>query len=167
MSGFGGGPDRVGGPGVVPADASLERKGRARMMKRCLALAFMLCLGGTETSWGWGLGDKGLGKLTGPPSAYDFQCGPRCQTPCCPDDYCPKPAPDVPCLQSCTTCDDYCPKCPPQIPCVPRGCQCDDYDCKDLPTVSCPPGGLFTCPPRVGVADQPCGCGCCPTCDGS
>ena len=47
----------------------------------------------------------------------------RCCT--CPDDYCPKPLPCVPCApRGC--CDDYCAKPLPCVPCALRGC-CDDY----------------------------------------
>jgi hypothetical protein len=47
----------------------------------------------------------------------------RCCT--CPDDYCPKPLPCVPCApRGCS--NDYCPKPLPCVPCAPRGC-CNDY----------------------------------------
>jgi hypothetical protein len=58
----------------------------------------------------------------------------RCCT--CPDSYCPKPQPCVPCaLRGC--CDDYCPK---PMPCTAslRYCGCDDY-CPKPSCIRLPP----------------------------
>jgi hypothetical protein len=65
----------------------------------------------------------------------------------CPDDYCGKALPCVPCApRGC--CDDYCGKALPCVPCAPRGC-CDDYQPKcgpiwtavgDGPCYRCCPG---------------------------
>jgi hypothetical protein len=70
----------------------------------------------------------------------------------CPDDYCPKPLPSVPCnAKGCV--DDYCPKPLPSVPCNAKGCV-DDY---------CP----RTCPLSLGRLCEPwytCGPSrCCPT----
>jgi hypothetical protein len=59
--------------------------------------------------------------------------------PCCPDDYCKKPPPWLPCLPPCTGADDYCKKPYPFIPCLPRCGGPDDYCCKPLPCLVCPP----------------------------
>ncbi|MFN4258685.1 MAG: hypothetical protein ACK4RK_05270 [Gemmataceae bacterium] len=49
----------------------------------------------------------------------------------CPDDYCRKPLPGVPCNpQGCV--DDYCRKPLPGVPCNPQGCV-DDYCRKRCP----------------------------------
>lgn len=80
----------------------------------------------------------------------------RCdgQSACsCPDDYCPKPFPEIclPCRPSCP--DDYCPK-PCPATCLPCRCGCpDDYCEKPLPCVrplACRDD--YRCPPPA------CGC---------
>ena len=38
----------------------------------------------------------------------------------CPDDYCRKPFPCIPCLRPCCECDDYCRKPMPCVRCLPR-----------------------------------------------
>lgn len=59
--------------------------------------------------------------------------------PCCPDDYCGKPLPCVPCWTGCCCPDDYCRK-PLPNPCLPLACCCpDDYCRKPLPKLSCHP----------------------------
>jgi hypothetical protein len=62
---------------------------------------------------------------------------PRCCCTC-PDDYCPKPLPCVPCA-ACGCCpDDYCPKPLPCVFCMPGCCWPDDY---------CPKPFVFCLPP--------------------
>lgn len=61
-------------------------------------------------------------------------CQPIC---CCPDDYCRKSIPCVPCLRGPWCCDDYCHKSLPCLPCTPLGRCCDDYCEKPCP--ACPP----------------------------
>jgi hypothetical protein len=72
----------------------------------------------------------------------------------CPDDYCPKKLPCVPCTpRGCV--DDYCPKKLPCVPCNPRGCV-DDYCPKTCPIwlgPLCQP--WYTCGPP-----EPCGAPC-------
>jgi hypothetical protein len=51
----------------------------------------------------------------------------------CPDDYCRKDIPSVPCnAKGCV--DDYCRKSPPCVPANPRGCV-DDYCRKTCPLI--------------------------------
>ena len=87
------------------------------------------------------------------PSASVPQNGPRptgCAAApcCCPDDYCRKPLPCVPCGPLRWLCDDYCRK---SLPCVP--CQClgvcpDDYCRKPCPDLCRPLDRQFyRCPP--------------------
>jgi hypothetical protein len=68
----------------------------------------------------------------------------RCQG-CCPDDYCPKPLPCVPCLSCCRTCDDYCRKPMPCVPCLPCCRTCDDYCRKPLPCLCWPCNPGYKC----------------------
>jgi hypothetical protein len=70
-------------------------------------------------------------------------CQPIC---CCPDDYCPKEKPCVPCLRGPWCCDDYCRKSLPCLPCTPLGRCCDDYCDKPCPA----------CPPRLCAAVNRC-----------
>jgi hypothetical protein len=71
---------------------------------------------------------RGLTSATCPPSCYN-----------CPDDYCRKPMPCIPCfIKSCMP-DDYCPKPIPCVPCMPKGCV-DDY---------CPKPFSFCLPPSI------------------
>ena len=70
--------------------------------------------------------------------------------PCCPDDYCCKPAPCVAPFCCCGP-NDYC--CKP-LPCVAPFCccGCDDYCAKPMPCISpcyTPPGA--TCGPPCGA----------------
>ena len=75
---------------------------------------------------------------------------------CCPDDYCRKPVPHVPCQSHCCCKDDYCRKPLPHVPCLSSCCCPDDYCPKP-----CPP-----CPPHLCQQDYTCGpcetkhCGC-------
>ncbi len=64
------------------------------------------------------------------PSCLRFSC-----CPCCPDDYCPKKLPCVPCpLKYCGR-DDYCPK---ACPIYPPPCPPPWYTC--VPAGNCGPG---------------------------
>jgi hypothetical protein len=49
--------------------------------------------------------------------------------PCCPDNYCKKPLPCIPCPNWCGTADNYCKKPLPCVPCPDR-CGCPDNYCK-------------------------------------
>jgi hypothetical protein len=49
--------------------------------------------------------------------------------PCCPDNYCKKPMPRVPCPNWCGTPDNYCEKPMPCVPC-PNWCGCPGNYCK-------------------------------------
>ena len=72
------------------------------------------------------------------------QCTGCAATPCCcPDDYCRKPLPCLPCvpLQGC--CNDYCPKPPPCVGGLCLPCCGDDYCRKPLPQFCCPDVGYF------------------------
>ncbi|MCE5267065.1 MAG: hypothetical protein LLG00_04190 [Planctomycetaceae bacterium] len=53
---------------------------------------------------------------------------------CCPDDYCRKPFPCIPCGPLPTTADCYCRKPMPCIPCCCIPCCPDDYCRKPFPT---------------------------------
>jgi hypothetical protein len=72
-----------------------------------------------------------------------------CTKPCpsCPDDYCPKPLPPVPCPGWTCAPDDYCPK---RLPCArPVTCfRADDYSAKPCPITAprCPPP-WYSCGP--------------------
>ena len=69
--------------------------------------------------------------------------------PCCPNDYCPKKLPPVPCRVKCCCPDDYCPKRLP-IPCPLKYCGPDDYCCKPCPPVPLPCAPpWFTCGPAT------------------
>jgi hypothetical protein len=70
---------------------------------------------------------------------------------CCPDDYCRKPLPCIPCLRLCCVPDDYCPKPLPCVPCLSLGCCPDDYCPKPLPSVCWPVVNrqLYRCPPGM------------------
>ena len=82
---------------------------------------------------------------------HDCDCHPErsAVTSCCPDDYCAKPLPQIPCAKKYTCPDDYCPKILPQL-CLPCKKVCpDDYCPKILPPLrlpfctpahKCPPG---------------------------
>jgi hypothetical protein len=67
-------------------------------------------------------------------------------TLCCPDDYCRKPMPCVPCPPCGSCCNDYCRKPMPCVPC-PQGCWCpDDYCRKPMPCLCWPPSPVkYTC----------------------
>jgi hypothetical protein len=75
----------------------------------------------------------------------------------CPDDYCPKALPTVPCVpKGCV--NDYCAKKLPTVPCVPKGCV-DDYCPKKCPLVYphvCEP--WYTCVPTDGCGPHKCCC---------
>jgi hypothetical protein len=66
---------------------------------------------------------------------------------CCPDDYCRKPMPCVPCPRGCCP-DTYCPKPIPSVPC-PNACWYpDDYCRKPIPCLSWPPSPIrYSCGP--------------------
>ena len=98
---------------------SVRTVGQGAAMTRTSAILLLLALaGGVFAS-----------DMTGDGTRCDAR---RCCT--CPDDYCPKPLPCVPCApRGC--CDDYCAKPLPCVPCALRGC-CDDY---------CPKPCAFTC----------------------
>src|SRR5678815_4543351 len=51
----------------------------------------------------------------------------RCEKCLCPDDYCPKPLPWVPCLCRPRCLDEYCPKPWPCPACRASNCCPDDY----------------------------------------
>jgi hypothetical protein len=57
---------------------------------------------------------------------------------CCPDDYCRKPMPCVPCPPPCCCPDDYCRKPMPCVPCLPPNCCPDDYCRKPMPCLCWP-----------------------------
>jgi len=70
----------------------------------------------------------------------------------CPDDYCAKPMPILPCPQKYCGVDDYCRKPPPALPCPQRYRGPDDYCAKpcDIRLPPCDPpwytcGGCATC----------------------
>ena len=75
----------------------------------------------------------------------DGQCK-KCTSPCrtalmlcCPDDYCRKPMPCVPCPPPSCCPDDYCRKPMPCVPCPPPSCCPDDYCRKPMPCLCWPP----------------------------
>lgn len=83
------------------------------------------------------------------PLACEMQCARAMAVPCCcPDDYCRKPLPCVPCECRPGCCDDYCRK---PLPCVPRECYrncCDDYCPKPWPKLCWPVDrSLYRCGP--------------------
>lgn len=73
------------------------------------------------------------------PLGCELKCAHAMAVPCCcPDDYCRKPFPCLPCPSLRGCCDDYCRKPMPCVPCeFPRGC-CDDYCRKPLPKLCWP-----------------------------
>jgi hypothetical protein len=77
-------------------------------------------------------------------------CPPQCG---CPDDYCKKPVPCIPCLPRCGGPDDYCKKPWPFVPCLPRCGGPDDYCKKPLPYLLCPGWSPFL---NCGIP-EPCG----------
>jgi hypothetical protein len=106
---------------------------------RYLGVLCLLCLGQHSVAAPPYLGSLGR----------ELQCT-RCAVfpCCCPDDYCRKPMPCIPCVRLQGCCDDYCPK--PE-PCAPRFCtpRCpDDYCPKPLPQLCWPVNKQFyRCPP--------------------
>lgn len=76
---------------------------------------------------------------------------------CCPDDYCKKVSPLIPCLPRCGSCDDYCRKSMPCLTDVGRCGTCDDYCRKGLPCLLCPPWSPYL---QCGPPDchYPCRC---------
>jgi len=56
----------------------------------------------------------------------------------CPNDYCPKALPGIPCVPCCRLPDDYCCKALPCVPCPVACCCADDY-CPKKPPVCLPP----------------------------
>ena len=82
-------------------------------------------------------------------SARHADCCPT--APCCPDNYCKKPMPCIPCPNWCGTPDNYCKKPMPCVPC-PNWCGCPDNYCKK----PCPNFCLtriwqfYRCPPCDG-----------------
>jgi hypothetical protein len=67
---------------------------------------------------------------------------------CCPDDYCPKPLPCLPCPQRSCCPDNYCRKPLPCVPC-PKTCwRPDDYCRKPMPRLCwLPPPVKYSCGP--------------------
>ncbi len=78
------------------------------------------------------------------PAWLGMKCG------CCPDDYCAKPLPGLPCPPAQCCPDNYCAKPLPAIPCdnCEKSCAC--YDIKPLPPVPrcCEP--WYKCIPFCG-----------------
>ncbi|MHB1036187.1 MAG: hypothetical protein ACYC35_15960 [Pirellulales bacterium] len=79
----------------------------------------------------------------------ELRCTRCAAIPCwCPDDYCPKPLPCVPCLKRSCLPDDYCPKPLPCVPCRAASTCVDDYCPKPLPVLCWPLSRQFLrCPP--------------------
>jgi hypothetical protein len=68
------------------------------------------------------------------PLGSQLRCASCAVNPCwCPDDYCRKPLPRIPCLPLRYAADDYCRKPLPRIPCPALGGCADDYCRKPLP----------------------------------
>ena len=77
------------------------------------------------------------------------QCSSCCATPCCcPNDYCRKPMPCVPCPVPRGCADTYCRKPMPCVPC-PAPCGCGETYCpKPFPDLCRPRDWQFyRCPP--------------------
>jgi len=67
---------------------------------------------------------------------------------CCPDTYCKKPLPCVPCVKLGCGCDNYCKKPWPCIPCPVQSCCPDNYCKKPWPDLCRPLDRQFyRCPP--------------------
>lgn len=112
-----------------------------------LALLLLLSLGQIASA----------GEACDKPLGGTLQCTRCAVLPCvCPDDYCRKPMPCIPCPAPCGCVDDYCPKPMPCIPC-PVPCVCpDDYCRKPLPNFCWPVNSLFyRCPPPCNTAGKP------------
>jgi hypothetical protein len=97
--------------------------------------------------------------LAAEPCASTVRASLRCTRcaylPCgCPDDYCPKPLPCVPCLKLGGVADDYCPKPWPCIPCWRPCGVADDYCTKPLPCLPCPAPGGCAGDHAAGLSDQ-------------
>jgi hypothetical protein len=71
---------------------------------------------------------------------------------CCPDDYCRKPLPCVPCGPLQWLCDDYCRKPLPCVACPCTGCCPDDYCRKPCPDLCRPLDRQYY---RCGPPDSP------------
>lgn len=72
---------------------------------------------------------------------------------CCPDDYCRKSMPLLPC-RPCGQCDDYCRKKPPAIACF-NDCGIDDYCRKPAPCACRPLNfNLFRCVPTLPMCSS-------------
>ena len=105
-------------------------------MPRSISLAAILTL--------W----LGAASLAGEPADTARPCPGCAAAPCCcPDDYCRKPFPCIPCPPARGCVDDYCKKPSPCIPCPPaRGCV-DDYCKKPFPDLCRPLNRqFFRCP---------------------
>ncbi len=92
----------------------------------CLGVLSLLCL--AECSAAAELCSGSLGR--------DLRCT-RCATIpcCCPDDYCRKPFPCVPCPPQLTSANDYCRKPLPCLPCLRMSWCADDYCRKAISAV--------------------------------
>jgi len=91
-----------------------------------------------------------LGGESAAKSKHSQSCGrgPCCCPPpiaCCPDDYCRKPWPCIPCLSECWECDNYCRKPFPCIPCLSGCFTCDDYCRKPFPDFCWPQSPNLKC----------------------
>jgi hypothetical protein len=99
---------------------------RASVMNRwfyCLGPLLLLCLGQSYA------GDVCPGSL-----GRTLKCTRCAAIPCCcPNDYCRKPFPCVPCPDLSKTADGYCRKPMPCIPCFCMSCCPDDYCPKPFP----------------------------------
>jgi hypothetical protein len=104
-------------------------------------LAILVFLGLGRAAWAGEACDKSLGDTLRCTRCAAMPC-------CCPDDYCRKPLPCIPCPVPTGCVDDYCCKPLPCIPCpVPTGCV-DDYCRKPLPHFCWPVNCQFyRCPP--------------------
>ncbi|MDZ7617351.1 MAG: hypothetical protein U1E05_10115 [Patescibacteria group bacterium] len=76
---------------------------------------------------------------------------------CCPDDYCRKPEPSVPCVRTSWCADDYCAKPMPCIPCVGVPKCTDDYCPKPFPSFCWPVlRQFYRCPPGSDTPARAC-----------
>ncbi len=89
------------------------------------------------------------GEIAGKPLGDALRCSRCAAVPCvCPDDYCRKPFPCLPCLRLPGLPDDYCRKPFPCIPGLGPGRCADDYCRKPVPD-PCGPvlRQFYRCPP--------------------
>jgi hypothetical protein len=113
-----------------------------------LAALLGICSAGSAAHGGWPLFDGCHWQSPNLREEWCHRCG------WCPDDYCPRALPIVPCNR-CSNVDDFCPKALPGV--KPNACGCvDDYCPKKCPIwLGCLWAPWYKCAPGAsGIIDK-------------